>query len=210
MKKVDVQELYRESYVDNNFERADLFETLKIGFNINNALYPGSFAHVTPSFFIPEVVYVDTDKRAKKFFEQKSKVADLIAKKKTYETDAVFHFISSDYSRPLDLKEKSFDLLISQYAGFVSQECKRYLKIGGILLANNSHGDAGMAFIDDDYEFIAAVYLKNRKFHITEKDLDSYFIPKKQIQVTKDHLAELKKGIVYTKTANSYIFRRIS
>ncbi|KGK99740.1 hypothetical protein LI82_00555 [Methanococcoides methylutens] len=210
MRKVDVQELYRESYVDNNFERAELFETLKTRFNIDSALYPGSFAHVTPSFFIPEVVYVDNDPRAKKFFEQRSLVADLISKKKTYCTDAVFKFISSDYSKPLDLKENSFDLLISQYAGFVSQECKKYLKIDGILLANNSHGDAGIAFIDDDYELIAAVYVKSGKYHITNRDLGSYFFPKKQIPVTKEYLKELGKGIGYTKTANSYIFRRIS
>ena len=210
MKKVDVQELYRESYVDNNFERADLFETLKTRFNINRALYPGSFAHVTPSFFIPEVAYVDTDPRAKKFFEQKDAVADLISKKKTYDTDTVLHFISSDYSGSLDLKEKSFDLLISQYAGFVSQECKKYLKVGGILLANNSHGDAGMAFIDDDYELIAAIDVKSGRYHITDRDLGSYFFPKKQIPVTKEYLRELGKGIGYTKTANSYLFRRIS
>ncbi|AKB85258.1 hypothetical protein [Methanococcoides methylutens] len=210
MKKVDVQELYRESYVDNNFERADLFESLQTRFNIKRALYPGSFAHVTPSFFIPEVTYVDTDPRAKKFFEQKDAVADLISKKKTYDKDTVLHFIASDYSGPLNLKEKSFDLLISQYAGFVSQECKKYLKVDGILLANNSHGDAGMAFIDDDYELIAAIDVKSGKYHITDRELGSYFFPKKQIPVTKEYLRELGKGIGYTKTANSYLFRRIS
>jgi hypothetical protein len=210
MKRVDVQELYKQSYVDNNFERADLFESLRSRFNIHSALYPGSFVHVTPSFFFPEVVYVDNDLRAKKFFEQRSSVAELISKKKAYDTDTVLHFISSDYSKPLELKEQSFDLLISQYAGFVSQECKKYLKIGGILLANNSHGDAGMAFIDDDYELIAAVYVKSGRYHITDKNLESYFFPKKQIPVTKEYLEELGKGIGYTKTANSYLFRRIS
>lgn len=208
--KVDVQGLYRQFYVDNNFERDDLFKSLKSRFNINNALYPGSFVHITPSFFISEVAYVDSDPRAKKFFDQKSTVADMISKKKTYATDAVFRFISSDYSRPLDLNEKSYDLLISQYAGFVSQACKKYLRTGGILLANNSHGDAGMAFIDDDYEFIAVVYVKGGSYYITDRNLESYFIPKKQIQVTKEYLEKLGKGIGYTKTANSYIFRRVS
>ncbi len=37
------------------------------------------------------------------------------------------------------------DLIISQYAGFVGQETKRYLKEGGILLCNDSHGDATLA-----------------------------------------------------------------
>ena len=210
MKKVDVRELYDQFYVNSNFERADLFKSLKAKFNINSVLYPGSFVHITPSFFFSEVVYVDTDTRARKFFEQNNSVADLISKKKTYDSDAVFHFLSLDYSKPLDLKEKSFDLLISQYAGFVSQACKKYLKIGGILLTNNSHGDAGMTSIDDDYEFIAAVYVKNGRYHITDRNLESYFIPKKQIKVTKEYLEELGKGLRYKKTANSYIFRRVS
>jgi len=90
--KVDVQGLYRQFYVDNNFERDDLFRSLRSRFNINKALYPGSFVHITPSFFISEVVYVDSDQRAKKFFEQESSVADMISKKKTYDTDPVFHF----------------------------------------------------------------------------------------------------------------------
>ncbi len=210
MKKDNVQELYIQYFVENSFERADLFEALKAKFSIHNALYPGSFVHITPSFFFSEVVYVDTDLRSKKFFEQNNLVADLIAKKKTYSSDAVFHFISADYSHSLDLNEKSFDLLISQYAGFISQACKRYLKINGILLANNSHGDAGMAFIDADYEFIAVVYVKGGKYHITNKNLESYFIPKKNIEVTKEYLEKLGKGLGYTKTANSYIFRRVS
>lgn len=81
--KVDVQGLYRQFYVDNNFEREDIFKSLISRFNINNALYPGSFVHITPSFFISEVLYVDSDPRAKKFFEQESSVADMISKKKT-------------------------------------------------------------------------------------------------------------------------------
>ena len=203
-----VRNLYNRYFVENNFERADLFESLKTKYNIYSALYPGSFVHVTPSFFFPEVVYVDTDKRARKFFEQESLVAELISERKTYASNATFNFISSDFSSPLGLRENSFDLLISQYSGFVSQACKSYLRTGGILLANNSHGDAGMAFIDDDYEFIAAVYVKDSRHHITEKNLGSYFIPKKQVRITKNYLRDLGKGIVYTKAASSYIFRK--
>lgn len=105
--KVDVQGLYRQFYVDNNFEREDIFKSLISRFNINNALYPGSFVHITPSFFISEVLYVDSDPRAKKFFEQESSVADMISTKKTYDTDAVFHFISSDTLYHLILKKRA-------------------------------------------------------------------------------------------------------
>ena len=42
------------------------------------------------------------------------------------------------------MEDRSVDLLISQYAGIISQPCKRYLKPGGYLLVNNSHGGRGV------------------------------------------------------------------
>lgn len=48
MKKVDVQALYRRYFVDNDFERASLFEALKDRFDVHKVLYPGSFVHITP------------------------------------------------------------------------------------------------------------------------------------------------------------------
>ena len=38
--------------------------------------------------------------------------------------------------------EGRVDVLLSQYAGFISEPCKGYLRAGGVLVANNSHGDA--------------------------------------------------------------------
>lgn len=52
-----------------------------------------------------------------------------------------------------NLKTK-FDLLISQYAGFISDTCINYLKVNGYLLVNNSHADAGLAAIDKDYKLL--------------------------------------------------------
>jgi hypothetical protein len=104
---------------------------------------------------------------------------------------------------------ETFDLLISQYAGFVGQYCKPYLKTGGFLLANNSHGDAGLAAIDDDYQLKAVFSARNGKHRISEKNLDEYFVPKSQIQLTKEYLEKLQKGIVYKKTAGVYLFQKV-
>ena len=59
---------YRKYHIDKADERRGLFEGLVERFGVGRALYPGSFVHVTPSFVIPEVVYVDSDKRAAAFF----------------------------------------------------------------------------------------------------------------------------------------------
>jgi len=54
------------------------------------------------------------------------------------------------------------DLIISQYAGFVGQATKKYLKTGGILLCNDSHGDATLARFDHDFEFIGVMGMDNK------------------------------------------------
>jgi hypothetical protein len=117
-------------------------------------------------------------------------------------------FYGQSYLKPLPIPVKSIDLLISQYVGFVSLHCKKYLKKGGILLAKSSHGDVAMARLDSEYKFIAVVKKQCESYRIIEKDLDSYFIPKKPIKVTRNYLEKIQRGIGYTKPAESYIFEK--
>jgi len=205
---MNVLDIYKKSYLKKQFERIDLFVKIKEKFNITNALYPGSYVHITPSFVIPDVVYVDSVSDANQFFKDSKVVEEYIEKNKIYESKSSFRFIYQDYAKPLDLPKKSFDMLISLWAGPISQACTRYLKPGGILLANNSHADAGLAFLDPVYELMAAVHFRNGKFRISEKDLASYFIPKNNENHTIAYLLKTGKGIGYKKTANSYIFRK--
>ena len=204
----DPFDLYRKHFVDKSFERLDLFRKLSEKFDIQRVLYAGSFVHITPSFVFPEVVYVDNDKGAKKFFGE-SRFRDFVAERKSYPQDPKITFHFADYRSDFDEREESFDLLISQYAGFVGQYCKRYLKIGGLLLANNSHGDAGVAALDEDYQLIAVVNVSSGKYRISENKLEEYFVPKSgKIEISKEHLIKLHRGIGYKKSASAYIFRR--
>lgn len=200
--------IYKKYHIDRNFERLGMFLLLREKFNIKSALYPGSFVHITPSFAIPKVIYVDTDKRARDFFNDPS-IHEFVSRKKLYNEDSVIFFHHKDYKKDLGEPIESFDLLVSQYAGFVSQFCKRYLKTGGILLANSSHGDASMASIDTDYRLVGAINKRQDKYSFSEKDLDSYFISKKPRDVTKDYLERTKRGIGYTKSPTAYLFKRI-
>ena len=139
--------LYKQNYVDKDFERLDLFMLLRERYGIESALYPGSYVHVTPSFVFPLTVYADTDKRAKKFFDDPWTLA-FVEENKRYPQQPVIRFHAEDYNNDLGEKPRSFDLLISQYAGFVSRSCRQYLKAGGLLLVNNSHGDASLTSMD--------------------------------------------------------------
>lgn len=205
--KVNAVQEYLQHF--HNGDRREIFKLLVDNYEIKSAIYPGSYMHIAPSLYIPITVYIDSYKKAKEFFSDKS-ILEFIYKNREYIQTPVIRFHHSDYN--LDLKEKiqDFDLLISQYTGFISQDCKKYLKTGGILLVNNSHGDASMAYLDDDYEFIAVIYRSNRQYRLTEKNLDKYFIPKKSsLKVTKKYLEKIQRGIGYTKTAGAYVFRNL-
>ncbi len=203
-----IHDLYHRYFVERQFERLDLFQLIAGEFDVKCVLYPGSFVHVTPSFVFPYVVYVDNDKQANKFFRA-PEIHQFIEKRKVYPQDASFMFHFADYRDDFHEKEKSFDLLISQYAGSVGQYCKPYLKKGGLLLVNNSHGDAGVAAIDKDYQLVAVFSLRYGKYKIKKTDLDSYFVPKSSVQLTREYLMQLQKGIGYTKSSSAYLFRKI-
>lgn len=197
--------LYEKWHSSKGYELASLFEKTAEHFGIQSALYPGCYMHITPSFYIPKVVYVDSEKPAKKFFDDENVVA-YIESRKTYDEYPDVTFYHQSYNDPIDEPEESFDLLISQYAGFVAPTTKKYLKKGGILLANNSHGDAGLASIDSDFKFVA---VETSSGNIFEKNLDQYFIPKKDIKITESYLKDLGRGLGYTKTAPHYFFQKL-
>ncbi len=137
---------------------------------------------------------------------------EYIQQRKQYVGQPQVAFHKADYTKDFGEQEESFDLLISQYAGFISQAGKKYLKIGGILVANNSHGDASMAMLDPDYEFIGVYNRRSdTKYTISAENLDTYFIPKKSdLIITKEYLEKTQRGVGYTKTPSGYLFKRIS
>jgi hypothetical protein len=172
-------------------------------------MYPGSYIHIAPSFYIPEVVYIDSFKKTNSFFNDE-RFRDVININKIYKEEAIVRYHFADYSKKLPEKLGSFDLLISQYAGFVSQCCKKYLKREGILVANNSHNDAGMALVDESFEFIGVIYYSQKHYRLTQRNLEKYFIPKRsEVKMTKKYIKKHKKTIGYTKTASAYIFKKI-
>jgi hypothetical protein len=203
----DTISLYKRHYIDKQDERLGLFRILADRYGIETALYPGSFVHIAPSLFIPEVVYVDTDRRARSFFG-KPEVLEYIRKHRTYDGEPEIRFHGIDYRKKISEPEGSFDLLISHHAGFISMYCGDHLRPGGILLANNSHGDASMASIDGRFELVGVVKRRGQHFSLSEEGLDDYMVPKKPVEITKEYLLERQRGIGYTLTAYSYIFRR--
>jgi len=199
---------YIQKSGDNFGHRYGLFKILNDNFNIYTATYPGSYIDITPSLFFPTTNYIDTDRKAKRFFKNEKEIIDYIEKNKTYHEETNIRFFPEDYRKKFDNIIDSSDLMISLYAGFISKYCKDLLKKNGVLMSNNSHGDASMAKLDDDFTFIGVINYKNKIYYLKTDNLDKYFIPKKNITVTKELLEKTNRGMGYKKPANFYLFRK--
>ena len=179
--------------------RVELYRVVAKRFETLSVLYPGSHIDISPSLVIPKVIYIDNFNGAIKFFKN----IDYIVENKEYEEQCDIAFIGQDYNNELDIEP--VDLIISQYAGFVGQATKRYLKTGGILLCNDSHGDATLAYFDDDFEFVGVI-VNNR---IIDTNLENYFIMPKSKDIDLIKVKEKMKGPKYVSSVENYLFRKI-
>lgn len=203
-----VPELYKKYHIDKQYTSVGLFRELKIKFDIDRVFYPGSHVHITPSLIFANVTYADSFRNTHKFFEEEGTI-DFIKQNKEYPEEPEIRFYQQDYHKPFKELGKEFDLVISQYAGFVGQAAKPYLKKEGLLVCNNSHGDASMASLDPAFELIAVYRRKaDDKFSISDKRLEEYLMPKNGIQPSKEQIIKSMQGIAYTKSPSGYIFKK--
>jgi len=199
---------YKRFYVDLNFDRAGLFETIKKEYGCNTVLYPGSSIHITPSFYFQHVVYVDISKTAKEFFDDIHNILDYINGNKKYKQSAYIQFIQGDYTKPLPLREESYDLLIALYAGEITKSCKKYVKPGGIILTNNHQGDAEELLKDSSISLDSLIYMKGKKY-VIEKNINSDFKDIiKRYGNTKKDMKNTTKGLEYVDNQCYFILRK--
>jgi len=190
-------------------DRWRLFTAVGEAVDASTVLYPGSYVDIAPSFVFDSVTYVDIDKRAPKFFADTDGVRAIVAAHNGAANPDIT-FIHADYTSELDLPDEHFDLLVSLYAGFISEHCTRHLRIGGTLLVNPSHGDTAMASIDPRYELAGIITSRDGKYKVNTTELDDYLVLKKPQPVTVDLLHEAGRGIGYTKSPFAYLFTRVA
>jgi hypothetical protein len=184
--------------------RIDMYREVIKKYNIHSILYPGSHIDISPSFLVPSVIYVDSFIGTKRFFKSKDDIINFIEEKREYDKKVDLSFYGIDYNEHLDINK--VDMIISQFAGFVGQVSKKYLKKNGILLCNDSHGDATLAYMDDDYEFIGVI---NHNNLIEFDNLSKYFKFKRERDIDLKKVKETMKGPKYIKRAKSYIFQLV-
>lgn len=190
-----------ETYMNKIGSRKKLYHNISKAFNIKIALYPGSHIDITPSFYISNLIYVDSFKGTRKFFSHKDDIMLYVNKNKIYDYDPLIQYIHSDYYNELEIPK--VDLIISMYAGFVSLATKKYLKMHGIILANDSHADATLLNHDPNFELIAVV----NNSVISSRALSTFFQSKKVVDI--NILKSQMKPPKYIKIADQYIFRKV-
>lgn len=205
-------DLYEKYHVEPGDERRGLFRILREEFRCVVGLYPGCYVHVTPSFYLPTVIYVDTAPRARHFFRSGAALR-VIDEQKTFPGPATVRFHPQDYRLPLPVEDGTVDLLVSQYAGFVSDACSRYLRAGGLLVVNNSHGDAGLASVDPAFELVGVFLRDDDHFRLSTDRLGDYFVrtsaaPLPDRRDIRDYLKGLDHPLSYRKAADDYLFRK--
>lgn len=191
-------------YMSRSGNRLALYRTVAKEFTIQSSLYPGCHIDITPSLVIPNVSYIDNFKGAIDFFKSMESIEKYVLENKEYPDPCEMVFMGQDYTQPLGIEK--VDLRISQYAGFVGQATKQYLKIGGFLLCNDSHGDATLAKSDTDFEFIGIV---NGTNEIKKDGLENYFSMPKEKPIDLACVKEKMKGPKYKVVAENYLFKKI-
>lgn len=116
-------------------------------------------------------------------------------------------FLHADFTAPLSLVDASFDLLISLFTVPAWQVCHRYVKPGGLLLANASHGEASLAALDPQLTLVSAVHVVDGQYSFERSDLESYLIPKKPALADPELIRSSGRGIDYTRPAFAYLFQ---
>jgi hypothetical protein len=180
---LDVETFYADYDRRHPADRIRLFAAVAEEIGPAAVLYPGSYIDIAPSVLFDDVTYVDTDRRAARFFAQADAVTGLVQRTRAAtpgapRSTATIRFHRADYRSPLPIADGSAQLLVSLYAGFVSEHCARYLAPGGWLLANSSHGDVAMAALDPAYVLAAAITTGKGRYRVRTDHLDRYLSPK--------------------------------
>lgn len=191
-------------YRDKTGDRKALYRSVAVNYDITNALYPGSHIDIAPSLVIPKVIYVDNFKGTIKFFKNMDLIKNYVTEHKAYAEPCELIFLDQDYRDALNIEP--VQLVISQYAGFVGQATKRYLKLGGLLLCNDSHGDATLARFDSTFDLVGVM---DHDYQIIDTKLDDYFVLPRGENVNLVKVKEKMKGPKYKLSAENYLFRKI-
>jgi hypothetical protein len=209
MKRVGITGSYERFYSALSFDRAGLFELIKDKYGCGTVLYPGCSIHITPSFYFQHVVYVDINETAKEFFQDNQNILSIVNSNKKYKKSAYIQFIHSDYTEKLPVRENNYDLLLSIYAGGITESCKKYIKPGGIIVSNNHRNDAQQALKEPSVRLEALIRRKGKKYNIENGTGEKMLKALQEHSVPTKNMKNSSSGLKYVDNEYYFVFRKI-
>ncbi len=195
-----VKDKYTQLYRSIRFERSGLFELIKKEFNPKAVIYPGCSIHITPSFYLNHVVYIDKSQQAIDFFSNINAVTSFINQNKTFKEPAYWKFIPGDFRSDLGLEYASFDLLLSLFSGKMIDSCERYIKSGGLIITSSLFSDNDSIKDRKDFELLGLIKCKNQKYSIDYNGHES--------KHGKSRLRSKNNGFEYIDNESYYLYRK--
>ena len=194
---------YRASIGD----RSGVFAAVAEQWDPQRALYLGSYLDLSPSTAIGSVTYVDTDRRAARFFGDPALVeAGLDGRAPAGRATGVT-FLQAGCTGDLPVRDAGFDLVLSLYAGPFWPGCARYLAPRGLFLANASHGEADLAALDPRVELVGAVVQDGVDVHVEREDLETYLVPRRAASMEAERIRRSGRGVPQTREAFAYVLQ---
>ncbi len=148
-----------------------------------------------------------SDARAARFFTDTVLVHAELAGWTRAGTGMEVVFLAADHARPLDVPDESMELVISLFTGSMWEHARRYLRRGGWLLANTSHGYASLAALDPSLRLTAVVHHRGGRYRLVADRLEEYLIPKRPQAADAGRTRSSGRGIAYNRTAVAYLFQ---
>jgi hypothetical protein len=134
MTSAEIELYYERVYRGIGFERAGLFEHLGKRYRPRKAAYIGSSIHVTPSFYLKNVTYVDDSALAQSFFSNARGLAAFIEANKRYRGRAAFEYADLDYRKARVPAEGDYDLALSILAPHSLERAVSCVRRGGVVV----------------------------------------------------------------------------
>lgn len=201
-------EQYQKMYVDLDMERRGLFALIREKYQPKEVLYPGCSIHITPAFYFPHMVFVDHSPTAKTFFANLDTLHEFVSRHRNYRRTPFLQFIAQDFTQPLPVRKNQFDLLLALFAGGITQACKAYLRVGGLLLTNNHQNDAADAIRDQELAPVAIIEHQQDRYRLTYPRPGQTLELKGQASRPKRYLRPRSTGVEYIENERYYLFER--
>jgi hypothetical protein len=133
----------------------------------------------------------------------------IVNSNKKYKQSAYIQFIHSDYTEKLPVRENNYDLLLSIYAGGITESCKKYIKPGGIIVSNNHRNDAQQALKDSSIRLEALIRRKGKKYNIENDTGEKMLKALQEHSVPTKNMKNSSSGLKYVDNEYYFVFRKI-